>query len=73
MFNTGKKGSKQLFYMVLLDTTLLDINHTDPDILTPKDSGGFQLQCKNAKNEAFLISSRIPTAVSVTVCSGDMQ
>ena len=45
VFNTGKKGSKQLFKMVLLDTTLLDINHTVQDILTPQDSGGFQYQC----------------------------
>ena len=42
VFNTGKKGSKQLLYTVLLDTTLLDFNHTVPDILTPQGSGGFQ-------------------------------
>ena len=42
VFNTGKKGSKQLFYTVLLDTTLLDINHTAPDILTTEGSDGVQ-------------------------------
>ena len=36
VLNTGMKGSKQLFYTVLLNTTLLDINHTGPDILAPK-------------------------------------
>ena len=50
--------------MVLLGTTLHDVNHTVPDILTPQDSCGFQYQCKNAKNEDFLISSIISTAVN---------
>ena len=68
MFNTGKKGSKQLFYTVLLDTTLLCINHSVPDILTPQGSGGFQYQCKkNAKGEYLLISSIIYTAVNFKV------
>ena len=62
VFNTGKKGSKQLFYTVLLDTILLDINHTVPDIFTPQGSGGFQYQCKK-----FLISSMIYTAVNFKV------
>ena len=34
--NTDKKGSKQLFETVLLDSALLDINHTVPDFLTPQ-------------------------------------
>ena len=49
VFNTGKKGSKQLFKTVLMDTTLLDINRTLPDILTPQDSGGFKYKCKSCK------------------------
>ena len=53
VFNTGKKMSKQLFKSVLLDTTLLDINRTVPDILTPKDSCGFQYQCKKWKKWRF--------------------
>ena len=65
LFNTGKKGSKQLFKTVLLDSTLLDINHTVPDILTPQASGGFQYKCKKCKNEDFLISSKISTAVNL--------
>ena len=53
VFNTGKKGSKQLFYTVLLDTILLDINHTVPDNLTPQGSSGFQYQCKKTKKWTF--------------------
>ena len=36
VLNTDKKGYKQLFEMVLLDSTVLDSNHTAPDSLTPK-------------------------------------
>ena len=36
VLNTDKKGSKQLFETVLLDSALLDINHTVPDFLTPQ-------------------------------------
>ena len=54
VFNTGKIGPKQLFKMVLLDSTLLFTNNTVSDFLTPKDFAGFQYQCKkNAKNEDF--------------------
>ena len=55
--------SKQLFKSVLLDTTLLDINRTVPDILTPK----VNTNAKNEKNEDFMISSIISTAVNFKV------
>ena len=48
--NTGKKGPKQLFEMVLLDNTLLVINNTVPYFLTPKDFADFQHQSKKCKN-----------------------
>ena len=69
--------------MVLLDGNLFAINNTVPDSLTPKDSAGFQYQCKNAKNEDFWISIIISTAVNFKVlccfhicfiaCYRDMQ
>ena len=36
VLNTDKKGSKQLFETVLLDSTILEINHTVPEFLTPQ-------------------------------------
>ena len=46
VFDTGMKGSKQLFYTVLLDTALLYINHTVPDILTTQRFWWFSIQVK---------------------------
>ena len=54
VFNTGMKGSKQLLETVLLDTTLLDINHTVPDIFTPKRFQWYSMPMQKCKKWRFL-------------------
>ena len=49
VLNTDKKGSKQLFETVLLDSTLLDMNHTVPDFLTPQRSQWFSILMQKMK------------------------
>ena len=47
--NTDKKGSKQSLYTFLLDSTLLDINHTVPDFLTPHRFQWFAIPMQKCK------------------------
>ena len=48
-----------------MDTTLLDINHNVPDILTPRKNRWFSIPMQ--KNEDFFISSIIFTEVNFKV------
>ena len=68
LIETSKVLSKQLFDTVLLDSTLLDINHTVPDFLTPQQFQWFFIPMqKKQKNEDFWICSKISTAVNFKV------
>ena len=54
VLNTGKKRSKQLFQTILLDSTLLDINHNVPDFLTPQRFEWFSIPMqKMQKSKIF--------------------